>query len=99
MGASKENIPLLKQSKDNIWLQESYGELAFRGEYSGTNVIYVGLARPGAGEGELVWQIRFLTYDGSNNLTKIEWPTNTADNRPSSEFLFSWTDRASYTYT
>jgi hypothetical protein len=98
MGASKENIPLLKQSKDNIWLQQSYVELAFRGEYSGTNLIYVGKARPGSAEGELVWQISFLTYDGSGNLLSVEWPINSADNRPSSEFLFSWTDRASYTY-
>ena len=99
MGASKQNLPLLKQSTDNVWLQDSYFDLAFRGEYTGTNLIYKGYARPGAAEGELVWQIAKLTYDGSDNIIKVEWPTNSADNRPSSEFLFSWTDRATYTYS
>ena len=77
---------------------DSYGYLAFQGEYSGTNLIYKGLARPGADTSAPVWQLALLTYDGSNNLLSITWPQNqygvaTAD------FLFSWDDRASYTYS
>lgn len=98
MGALNTNQPNLKQTDNNIWIQNSYGDVAFRGEYAGTNLIYKGIAKPGSAEGELVWQIAKLTYDGSNNLTKIEWPVNSQDNRPSSEFLFSWTARATYTY-
>ena len=70
---------------------------AFRGAYTGTNLIFAGFARPGSAEGELVWQIRKLTYDGSNNLTKVEWPLNSIG-AVSSDYEFSWSDRASYIY-
>jgi len=89
----------LKQVDANfrdINLSETY--TAFRGQYTGTNLIYAGFARPGAAEGDLVWQIRKMTYDGSNNLTKVEWPVLTSGSA-SSDFEFSWTDRASYVYS
>ena len=71
--------------------------MTFRGEYTGTNLIYKGYSRPGAAEGDLVWQIAKVAYDGSNNLLSIKWPQG--DNgAPTSEFIFSWTARAGYTY-
>lgn len=51
-----------------------YSDEAFQGEYSGTNLIYKGFARPGGDVNEPVWQIAFLTYDGSNNVLSITWP-------------------------
>lgn len=78
-------------------IQNSVDDLAFRGEYAGTNLIYKAFARPGASEGELVWQISFLSYDGSGNVVSIKWPLD-SDGAFSNDYKFSWTDRASYTY-
>ena len=94
------NQPILKRDAQNNVCQESYiGDMTFRGEYDGNNnLIYKGYARPGADEGDPVWQIAFLDYDGNNNLTSTTWP-ETPNGSASSEFLFSWTDRATYTYS
>lgn len=90
---------ILKHDANGNLIQDSYtGDMTFRGEYTGTNLIYKGFARPGALEGSLVWQICKLAYDGSNNVTSIKWPQG-SNSAASSEFVFSWTDRASYTYS
>lgn len=86
-----------KDAQGNI-IPESFSDEAFRGEYSGTNLIYKGFARPGAAEADLVWQIAKLAYDGSNNLTSITWPQN-ANAHASNDYEFSWTSRATYTYS
>lgn len=92
------NRPLgLKDAQGNI-IQRSYDDMAFRGEYSGTNLIYKGFARQGASESALVWQIAKCAYDGSNNLTSITWPQD-SNGHASNDFQFSWTNRASYTYS
>jgi hypothetical protein len=52
----------------------TYSDEAFRGQYTGTNLIYKGFARPGSLTSDPVWQIAFLTYDGSNNVLSIQWP-------------------------
>lgn len=86
-----------------------FNEESFRAEYDGSgNAIYLGYAKPGAAEGQLVWQISKQTYDGSDNLTEIKWPAltmtlpNTSSTQvtsiASNDYLFSWTDRATYTY-
>ena len=53
---------------------EFFSDEAFQGEYTGTNLIYKGFARPGGSTALPVWQIAFLTYDGSNNVLMIQWP-------------------------
>lgn len=95
--ATIANNPYLKRDANNNVIQSSSGDMSFRGDYTGTNLIYKGLARPGASEGSTVWQIAKLAYDGSNNLTSVKWPQD-ANGHPSSEYQFSWTDRATYTY-
>lgn len=75
----------------------SFIDLAFQGQYSGTNLIYKGLARPGSPTSAAVWQIALLTYDGSNNILSITWPTNSIG-APSNDYEFVWDNRASYTY-
>ncbi len=90
--------PILKLDANHNVLQESYlGDMTFRGEYTGANLIYKGLARPGSVEGDNVWQIAKITYSGSN-ITEIKWPEDSNGNS-SSEFIFNWTDRATYTYS
>ena len=92
------NQTILKRDANGNVIQDTYtGDMTFRGDYTGTNLIYKGYARPGSAEGSLVWQISKLAYDGSNNVLSIEWPQG-ANSAATSEFLFSWTARASYTY-
>lgn len=76
----------------------SFGDLAFQGDYTGTNLIYKGFARPGSSTSGAVWQIAKMSYDGSNNLLTITWPQNPAG-AASSDFQFVWSSRAGYTYS
>lgn len=92
------NQPILKRDADGNVLQNSYNDMAFRGEYTGTNLIYKGYARPGTAEGDLKWQISLQAYDGSGNLLSVKWP-QASNSAASSEFIFSWTNRATYTYS
>ena len=91
------NQTILKRDAEHNVIQNSYGEMAFRGDYTGSNLIYKGLARPGAVEGADVWQIALLGYSGSN-LISITWP-QAPNGAASSEFIFNWTGRAGYTYS
>jgi hypothetical protein len=85
--------------RDNFFnlAQHTFGDRAFRGDYDmSNNLIYAGFALPGASEGDRVWQIKKLTYTGTN-LTSITWPQlNSKANHTNS---FSWTDRTTYTYS
>ena len=94
---AKNNRPRPLISPQGSVIPDSFENEAFRGEYDGSdNLIYAGYARPGATEGESVWLLFKMTYSGSN-LTEIKWPIN-ADGGVSSDYEFSWTDRATYTY-
>lgn len=59
---------------------------------SGTNPIYVGLARAGTLTSESFWQIIKLTWDGNDNPTDVKY----ADS--STKFEKEFDERASYTY-
>lgn len=69
-----DNRPLGLQDSNYHVDPNIYSDEAFQGEYSGQNLIYKGFGRPGASVNEAVWQIAFLTYDGSNNVLSIQWP-------------------------
>lgn len=79
-------------------IPSTYDNLAFQGEYSGSNLIYAGWARPGALTSAAVWQISKLAYDGAGNILSITWPENEYG-EASNEYQFIWDDRASYTYS
>lgn len=92
-------MPRAAVTRDQFYnlVQESYGEKSFRGDYDGSgNLIYAGLAIPGTAEGVRSWQIKKLTYSGTN-LTSITWPQ--IDSKAETDYSFSWTDRATYTYS
>lgn len=91
------NRPVGKIDAQGRVIPGSFDDQSFRGDYTGTNLIYKGFARPGSAEGSTVWQIAKMAYDGSNNLTSIKWPQD-ANAHPSNDYQFSWTDRATYTY-
>jgi hypothetical protein len=69
--------------------QDSFTYMAFRGAYTGTNLIYMGRARPGASETHPIWQIAMLAYDGSNNLLSIKWAVAPSGSG-SADFEFIW---------
>jgi hypothetical protein len=95
---ANNNRPLNYLDSQSRVIFDSVDDTAFRGQYDGSNnLIYKGFARPGSDEGDLVWQIAFLTYTGTN-LTSITWPEN-ASSVATNDYVFSWTDRASYTYS
>ncbi len=86
-------------SRDQFFnlIQDTYGDKSFRGEYDGSNnLIYAGFALPGSTEGVREWQIKKLAYTGTN-LTSVKWPE--LSSKASTSYSFSWTDRATYTYS
>lgn len=64
--------------------------LAFDGS---NNPIYIGSALQGSAKSAGAWQIRKLTYDGSNNVTDIQFANG------SDAFNAIWNDRASLSYS
>jgi len=94
---SRKSRPLTQTDGNFRPIQDSELWTTFRGAYTGTNLIYAGFARPGSTEAQAVWQLRRMTYDGSNNLTHIEYPIN-SDGTVSSDYEFTWSGRAGYTY-
>lgn len=92
------NAPFGKLDANGRVIPGSFSNLAFQGEYSGTNLIFSGFARPGSSTGAEVWQIMKMTYDGSGNLLTITWPQNSFG-KASTNFEFEWDERATYTYS
>lgn len=62
------------------------------------NSVYIGRAKPGTSEDDEKWQISYHTYDANNSLTSKLWAQD-ADGNASTDYQFSWTDRATYTYS
>lgn len=91
------NRPFGRLDAQGRVIPDSFSDLSFRGEYSGTNLIYKAFSRTGASTAAAVWQIAFLSYDGSNNLLSIKWPQD-ANGHPSNDYEFAWDSRAAYTY-
>lgn len=61
------------------------------------NPIYIGRAKPGTSESEEKWNISFHSYDANDSLLFKKWPLNDEGNA-STDYAFSWTDRATYTF-
>jgi len=61
------------------------------------NPLYIGRAKAGVGESETKWQISFHTWGANQSLTSKTWPQN-SDGNASTDYEFSWTDRAGYVY-
>jgi YD repeat-containing protein len=63
-------------------------------DYAGTpNIVYQGAAAAGTLTSDSAWQISKNTYDENGNLLSITWAGGTT------EYLSSWDDRASLTYS
>lgn len=57
------------------------------------NLTYVGFSRPGGATTDSVWKIMKLSYDGSNNLSNVQWAAG------SPAYKHIWDDRASIVYS
>ncbi len=53
------------------------------------NPIFIGRAKVGTPLSAEKWQIRKITYDSNQGITRIEWPEN-LDGVASAEFEFAW---------
>ncbi len=93
-----KNRPMGRKDAQGNVIPGSYTDMAFRGSYTGENLIYKGFARPGSAEGDLVWQIALCAYDGDDNLVSVTWPQDDNGNA-NNDYQFSWTARATYTYS
>lgn len=60
---------------------------------SSGRVVYLGTTEPGSSEDSLRWQIKKLTYDASGFITNVQFAQG------SNEFKYSWTLRATYSYS
>ena len=63
-------------------------------DYDGSNnMIYLGVTLPGTPKASAGWRIAKFTYDGSNNLTDIQYAGG------SHKFAYVWNDRVTYSYS
>ena len=91
------NRPLGMLDAQGELIQDSFDYESFLGEYSGTNLIYSGYARPGSLTSAGVCQISKQTYDGNGNVTAVQWPQ--VNGIASADYQFIWDNRATYTYS
>lgn len=94
---SRATRPLMELDAQGRVLPDSNTYLTHRMQYSGSNITYHGVARPGTAETDASWQIVQLNYSG-NNLVSVLYPQNTLS-KASSEFEFQWSARVGYTYS
>ena len=62
------------------------------------NPVFLGRAKVGIGLDEEKWQIRKITYDSAQGITRVEWPEDT-DGLTRSDFEFAWTSETDLTIT
>jgi len=65
---------------------------------SNGNPIFLGRAKVGTPLSDNRWQIRKLTYDSNEGVTRVEWPQNELSNA-SSDYEFVWTTDTDLTIT
>jgi hypothetical protein len=91
------NRPTCLINPQGEYLPQSWKDEAFQGDLNGgSNLVYVGFAKPGSPTSAPVWKIFFITYSGGIPVS-ITWPIG-ADGAVSKDYEFIWDDRASYTY-
>ena len=88
--------PNLQRDNFHNLMQQTYDEKSFRGDYNGNNLIYAAFAIEGSAEATPCWQIKQLNYV-ANNLVSVLWPQ--INGKASTGYNFSYTNRASYTYS
>lgn len=62
------------------------------------NPIFLGRAKVGVGLDDAKWQIRKITYDANDGVSRVEWPQND-EGKASSEYEFAWSQASQLTIT
>lgn len=79
------------------YLPQSWRDEAYQGDLDGgSNLIYIGYAKPGSDTSAPVWKIFKIAYSGSTPIS-ITWPIG-ADGGVSKDYELVYDDRTSYTY-
>jgi hypothetical protein len=94
-----KNRPVARKDSQGNIIPTSFSDLTIRNDYAaGSVIVYHGEAKPGASEDDPVWKIYKNTYDISNHLLTTTWPED-AHSHANSDYQFSWTGRAGYTFS
>ena len=87
-------------ASNRLWHRDS--RYAYRQEDKTVGDIastYYGFAPIGSVDADPVWQIFLMTVTtGTTTITSITFPIDTSTDRPTDEFKFAWSNRASLTY-
>lgn len=62
------------------------------------NPVFLGRAKAGSSLSDEVWQIRKVTYDTNQGVTRIEWPQNDQSNA-STDYEFAWSSVSALSVT
>lgn len=96
---SGQNRPFKYGERDRreFIVQDSEVSLSAINDSNG-NPIFLGRAKVGVLQSDDKWQIRKITYDANEGVTRVEWPQN-ADGKASAEYEFVWSGFAQLTVT
>jgi len=96
---STENRPYKYGAQDRreFIVADSEQEMRFENDANG-NALYIGYAKADSAEGDAVWKISFQAYDANSAITSRKWPQN-ASGIATTNYEFSWTARAGYTFS
>jgi hypothetical protein len=62
------------------------------------NLVFLGRAKAGIGLSEEKWQIRKVSYDTNNGVTRVQWPQN-SENVATTDFELAWNSETDLTIT
>ena len=99
MSSSGINRPFKYGSNDRreFIVQDSEVGVSAINDISG-NPVFLGRSKVGTAQSEEKWQIRKVTYDSEQGVTRVQWPQN-SDGNASADFEFIWTTVATLTIT
>jgi hypothetical protein len=98
MASSAINRPFKFGPQDRREFISENSEVALRAENDENgNPIYLGKSKVGEHEAADRWQIRAIAYDINEGVTEVTWPER-LNGTASSDYEFSWNERASLTY-
>jgi hypothetical protein len=99
MGKGEQNRPFKYGAKDRreFIVQDSEVSYIAINDTNG-NPVFLGRSKTGVSLDENKWQIRKITYDSAQGITRVTWPED-SDGLTSSDFEFSWTEVSALTIT
>lgn len=97
--SSVHNRPMKFGERDRreFIVQDSEVALVAINDLSG-NPIFLGRAKAGEPLDRNKWQIRFVTYDAAEGVTRVEWPLND-DSAASTDYVYVWNSLTDLTIT